>query len=104
MSADIDTIRYIPFQKESEIIVGRCSNEYNKLQSSLGQNARAQEIGNEWQKRFWEKPLKNMDKKMTLKIKRLSIDIRISKNGRLGKNFHFIGENFHNNVYRNIKI
>ena len=63
MSADIDTIRYIPFQKESEIIVGRCSNEYNKLQSSLGQNARAQEIGNEWQKRFWEKPLKIWTKK-----------------------------------------
>ena len=55
-------------------------------------------------KAFLGETIEDMDKKMTLKIKRLSIDIRISKNGRLGKNFHFIGENFHNNVYRNIKI
>ena len=58
MSEDIDTIKNIPFQKEGEISVGRCSNESNKIQSSIGQNTIVQEIECDWRKRFWEKPLK----------------------------------------------
>ena len=36
-------------------------------------------------------------------VERLAIEIRISKNGRLGKKLHSIGEEFQNNVYKNIK-
>ena len=53
MSKVRDTLKYNSFQKESEIIIGRCSNESNKIQSSIGQNAIVQEIGYDWQKRFW---------------------------------------------------
>ena len=41
---------------------------------------------------------------MNLKIERLAIEIRLSKNGRLWKKFYSIGEEFHNNVDRNIKL
>ena len=98
MSEVRDTLKYNPFQKESELFLGRCINESNKIQSSKGQNAIAQEIRYEWQKCFWEKPLQTWTKKMNLKIERLAIEIRISKNGRLGKKFPSIGEDFHNNL------
>ena len=94
MSEDIDTIKIVAFQKESEIIVGRCSIESNKIQSSIGQNAIFQERGYDWQKRFWEKPLKVWTERMKLKIGRLAIEITISKKGRLGKKVHSIGKNF----------
>ena len=50
-----------------------------------------QEIGYDWQKRFWEKPLNIWTKRTNLKIEseRLAIVIRISKNGRLGKKISF---------------
>ena len=41
---------------------------------------------------------------MNLKVERLAIEIRISKNGRLGKNFHSIGKKFHKGVYRNVEL
>ena len=94
MSEVIDTIKIISFQEKSEIFVGRCSNESNKVQSSIEQNAIHQESGYHWQKRFWEKPLKIWTKKMNLKIERLAIEIRISKNGRLGIQIVPLGKNF----------
>ena len=74
--------------RKSETIVGRCSIESNKIQSSIGQNAIFQERGYDWQKRFWEKPLKVWTERMKLKIGRLAIEITISKKKEdLGKKF-----------------